>query len=503
MEKQPAYINYFFKGGYVEFANTIKNAFERCGDGIRKSGEQLADAWDDLGSLINIWYLLIKCVTFGDSGDDFEVGGFFFGFWALIKFFFFLCKLIFGAILTVLITTVMSVVHTVVLGLFFLLTYLYFGFVKFIDFLYNHLKKISTGCPACQRKYALPTYVCTCGNKHTKLVPSRYGIMKRKCKCGRKLKTSFLNGRHKLPGQWICPHCGYELNSNGLQVDLCIPVVGGPSSGKTCYINMAISELEAKAANNGLVFEYVRNEQLGDNYEENKSNMKQGYLPEKTDDMRLKYYQFYLTPKKVKVRNLISLCDVAGEAYSDTSAIGQQIGFRYASAFMMLVDPLSIRQYRNSLGDSIDLSAYGASEKSMDEVLSLLVTNLENMYNISSKDMLKTNVVVLFTKCDIPGIDEIIGEKAVQEYMAANKVKDKYDAQNAVCEKFLIENEEDNFLNNLKSKFKSIQFFTCSALGHNENGQGFVSSGVYEPALWIIDKVSPSINLKSLWGKQI
>ena len=82
-------------------------------------------------------------------------------------------------------------------------------------------------------------------------------------------------------------------------------------------------------------------------------------------------------------------------------------------------------------------------------------------------------------------------------------MKSKYEAINKVCEQFLIEYEEDNFLNSLKSKFKSIQFFTCSALGHVENGSQFNPDGVEEPALWLIDKASASIDLKKKWGRKI
>ena len=87
--------------------------------------------------------------------------------------------------------------------------------------------------------------------------------------------------------------------------------------------------------------------------------------------------------------------------------------------------------------------------------------------------------------------------------MQQNNIKSKYDATNCVCEQFLIKYEEENFLNSLKSKFKSIQFFTCSALGHIENGSDFKPEGVEEPALWLIDKASASINLKNKWGKTI
>ncbi len=503
MKKQPAFINYFFKGGYVEFVNTIKNAFQRCVGHMKTSAAQLGLALLGLQKLKHVGYLFQKCISFGLSGDDFEWSEFFSGIWSLIKFSFFLFKLVGGTLITIVVTAIMSVLHTIILSVFFLFTYIYFVIVKFIDFLYNHIKNISTSCPNCQRKYALPAYVCECGAIHTNLVPSRYGIMHRKCECGRVLPTTFLNGRHKLPGKWICPHCEYELHSNGLQVDRCIPVVGGTGSGKSCFINMAISELEKKASENDLVFEYINNDLLDDDYADNKMALEQGHRLPKTDNQKLKYYQFYLTPKKVKVRNLISFCDVAGEAYDNNSALEHQLGFRYASAFIMVVDPLSINAYRKSIEKSVDLTAYTISQKSMDEVLSSLVNTLQNMYNLNSKDMLKTDVLLVFNKCDIPGIDELIGEKAVQNLLKDGKIKDKFAAKNVVCEKFLQDYEEENFLNNLKSKFKSVQFFTCSALGHNEDGTPFSPNGVYEPALWIIDKVCPSIDLKKKWGKSI
>ena len=193
-------------------------------------------------------------------------------------------------------------------------------------------------------------------------------------------------------------------------MDIPIPVVGGPSSGKTCYINMALSELEKNSLKrDGLIFEYKANDALGDDYEENKYNMENGRLPLKTNDMRLKYYQFYLTPRNEKVKNLVSVCDVAGETYSSNDEMGKQIGYKYANAFLMVIDPLSIMRFREEVADQIDVKQYGASEKAMDEVLDTLINTLENMKCLNSKNMIKTDVAVIFSKCDIPGLMEKIG----------------------------------------------------------------------------------------------
>lgn len=490
MLKQPAKINYFFKEAFIEFWAVIVNTYKQCVDRIEDAWYDVEDAfedfWDDVLDLI-----------------EFELGAIFPTFGHAFLLGFRVGMLVLSIILIPLVCLIFSVVQIVIVLTVMLLVYLGYITFAFFDWVYCQFKKISTSCPKCQAKYALPTYVCACGEKHTKLIPSKYGILKRECNCGKRLSTTFFNGRQKLHGKWVCPGCGYELGGP-LHVDIPIPVVGGPSSGKTCYINMAISQLEKKASSEyGLNFEYKENLALGDDYNDNKEQMSNGRLPDKTNDMRLRYYQFYLTPNGEKVRNLISLCDVAGETYDSNDEIGRQIGFKNANAFLMLVDPLSVTAYKEEVSKSIDVSKYGASPKPMDEVLDVLIRTLESMKCLDSKSAIKNEVAVIFTKCDIPGLNEKIGDKAVAKYKQLNNITSTLEAQNKVCEQFLIDYEEENFLNELKSKFKNIQFFTCSALGHVENGKRFNPKGVEEPTLWLIDKASPSINLKKLWGKKI
>lgn len=375
------------------------------------------------------------------------------------------------------------------------IVYIGFVIVAFFDWVYRTIKRISSICPNCQYRFDLPTYICpSCGRKHTRLVPSKYGIFKRKCLCGTKLPTTFFNGRQKLGS--VCTNCGFGFkykSSSGDQVEICIPVVGGASAGKTCFINMAILQIQQNAANKkGYDFEYLSN---GLNeYEDIVQGMKQGYLPEKTSDMRLKYYQFYLTPKGEKTKRLVSICDVGGEIYADGNMIGDQIGFRYANAFVVVVDPLSISLYRKEISSKVNLAKYGASAMTIDDILSRLVTTLENLYSISSKVMLKTDVAIVFTKCDLPGLDDQIGRKAVNTY-TRNHYATREAASNILCEAFLRKYEEDNFVNNVKSKFKSVQYFACSSLG-DINNSSFNAEGVDEPIMWLMKKMIKDENRK-------
>ena len=69
------------------------------------------------------------------------------------------------------------------------------------------------------------------------------------------------------------------------------------------------------------------------------------------------------------------------------------------------------------------------------------------------------------------------------------------DANNAVCEQFFRDYGETSFVNEIKGKFKEVQFFAVSALGHNPSGQQFTPQNVVEPLAWVINKSCPSLNL--------
>lgn len=492
MQKQPAKLNYFFKGAYVELFNTIKSSY-------RKLGDNISDAWFDVTDNFGDFWSTFWSSIGGIFSLDVDWGDLFGSIASVCKFSFALGKLLFVMVITTSLSTVFSLLHISILFPIMLLAYIAFLLLLSIDSIYCWCKKISSNCsnPNCQNHFALPVYICpSCNARHTSLRPSRYGIWKRTCECGEKLPTTFFNGREKLEAR--CPICNFPVKDGGKHMDICIPIVGGTSSGKTCFINSSISQIEKRAEEYGLVYEYSPSG--SDDYQENIANMNNGRLPDKTNEMRLKYYQFYLSASEGSLKNLISLCDVGGEVYSDSASLGEQIGYRYANAFVLVIDPLSIADYREEVSKVIQPGKYGYSNDSIDEVLTMLTTTLENMCCISSKDMLKTDVAIVFTKCDIPGLMDKIGNNAINEYINNNPGASRLDAQNAVCEKFLVDYNEVNFLNSLKSKFKTLQFFFCSSLGHNANGTPFVSTGVDEPVLWLVDKISGTINLKNKIG---
>lgn len=467
MKKQPAKKNYFFSKGYKDVASLMLRAWDKMYRPMKYEVSRVRDLYRK-----NVFLAILMTVC---DVLDFPI----------IAAVLFVCVSVFCALVTIGFAVAAAGIY---LGL---------SVIWFADFVVMVFRGIGSHCPSCQIKFRLPAYACPrCGAIHTALHPGVYGVLHRKCNCGQTLATTFFNGRQKLSA--VCPVCKRKLKDGGNHREIVIPVVGGPSSGKTCFINMAISCLQQSAASHGLDFSYSPNP--GVDYEENKRRLMRGMLPEKTGDKRMQYYQFYLTHTGDKVRNLVSVCDVAGETYDSSEDISSQIGFANADAFIMLIDPLSVRKYRDTVPD---YRRYNAGNAALDDILSRLISTLENMHCISSDSKLKTNVVVVFTKCDIAGLENLIGDAAARRYQQQHSLKTIFEARNGVCEKFLIDHGESNFLNSIKSKFKSVQFFTCSALGHVCNGTRFVPSGVENPLLWAVDIASGAIDLKDEWGRKL
>ncbi len=491
MKTQPAQVNYFFGDVYKECGAVIKNVFEKWLDRMGDYWEKFVDNAGELKDGV------LDIITF-----EAPISGFFRSLFRAVLFGWSLAILLLNVVFTPAICAVFSLLYIIVMTLTMFFIYLFFTFVNFLDWLYRKIKKISSGCPACQHKFDLPVYVCpSCGVEHSRLIPSKYGILKRECECGEKLPTTFLNGRQKLDG--LCPHCGAPLSDAGAHVEVWVPVIGGPSSGKTCLITMAISQIEKNVAPQyNLEFTYKPNvsDNREDLYETNMSAIEQGYTPPKTDasasNMQMKYYQFNLNPPKGNVGNFISLCDMPGEIFTSDTDLAQ-IGLTQADGFIVVLDPLSIQDYRDELAQdpSFDPYSYGASDMPMDEVTTMLLGTLDNMLHKNGARVKKVCAVV-FTKLDIPGLEDKIGPAAVTNYMNSNKGADAVKATNAVCEKFLLDYGETNFVHVLKQKFTDVRFFTCAPLGHNQNGKQFTPVRVEDSVLWLIGKNCPSLKFK-------
>lgn len=169
--------------------------------------------------------------------------------------------------------------------------------------------------------------------------------------------------------------------------------------------------------------------------------------------------------------------------------------YSYANGFIFIIDPLTLNQFAMDVEDKVDLNAYGASSKDFDDILNIMLINLEKMFGLKDKDTLKRNLAVVINKVDIPTLEEKIGETAAQQYLAENAktCKSYMDARDAVCRNFLEEYGAGNFVRTAEAKFKTVRYFTCSALGHNHEGQPYEGKNVVDPVMWLLQQADSSI----------
>lgn len=107
-------------------------------------------------------------------------------------------------------------------------------------------------CPHCYEVNAYPVYHCPggaggpCDRTHRDIRPGKYGVLRRRCLCGRRLPTTVLTGSHRLPA--YCRHCGRQMcDDTGRYRELTLPLIGGVKAGKTRLMAAALLSL-AQAA---------------------------------------------------------------------------------------------------------------------------------------------------------------------------------------------------------------------------------------------------------------
>lgn len=380
----------------------------------------------------------------------------------------------------------------------YIFAFIFLSLVWVVDNTYNALHKFSNACPnpRCQAKFKVPAYECPkCGAIHTNLVPGKYGILKRKCLCGANLPTTFFKGKGKL--QAYCPKCNCTLEGQTAVRQYAIPVIGGPSVGKTCFINMLINQMMTKVApENNWSFEFTSKDNQNQ-YQKINSNMQKGIRPLKTELELLTPYPLMLKLPNNKFGRRIYIYDVSGEKFSTSEDIQKNIAYTYANGLIFIVDPLSLSRYRSEIANKVDIESYAASYKDSDSILNLMLINLEKIFLSTSKDMFNINLAVVINKLDIPGLEEKIGKGAVEKYLNRhNNSLSESAVQTIICEKFLETYGAGNFVRSVARKFKNFQYFACSSLGHNTKGEAFKSKGVEEPLLWILNQVDNNINFK-------
>ena len=465
-KEQPAKINFFFGPGWKKLGLFIQKFWEYNQEDIRNKAAKV-EGGKGIMSLPGAGRLLscFSLILFGT--------------------FFFL--LISGSV-------------SLVFGIAFLVIYVVIFLIWSVDRIYLLKNRIFVACPNCKAKFLVPTYICPgCNEKHTRLVPGKYGVFYRTCNCGLKIPTHVMTHRSKLEA--ICPKCETPLKSTGSR-PICVPIVGGRSSGKTAYINAFSYEfIEKVAPRNGLTVSHY-NDEMKDFYEKEITGDFMGGTTRMTkteveiQKASSKAFSFLIYNDKLKPERLIQIYDVAGESFVENLENEIQLQYTYCHGIIFMLDPLSIPVVRNYITDQIsDTDRKSLGTLDVELVLDAFQNKLRTITWQSESTVFTVPIAIVISKCDIKTLEQFIGEDVISEFMTERglDMKSYAVAEDYVCRKFLMENGLASFVANIDMKFKNNHYFKCSSIGHTRETGRYNPKGVLEPMEWIFQTADPGL----------
>lgn len=463
MKKQPARKNYFFEKAYKDLYNIIAYSWYK--------------------NTMSAKYYWTKTKQFKNTDPKF-----FWRFVAIGTAFASLSLVIFGTIFFL----ALSAIHLIILTSIFFIIYISFNVFWAVDKIYRFWRSIFVACPVCHFKADLPHYICpNCKQKHTLLIPSSYGILKRRCQCGELLATTFFNGRNELPA--ICSNCKTEIKTREA-APICIPIVGGPSVGKTCFLFSAVNGFFKKIApENAWKIRFLDhyNNQI---YNKVLSNFNKGIVPAKSRELTPTAFNFFINSNTWSPDKIMYFYDAQGESIKSSDILVRHKFYDYFHGLIFIIDPFSIPELMADY--QISLKRYNQaikpSDMMLDDAFDTLIINLEKNYQLKRDQTIKQACAIVINKIDAFDLSDRIGENAAKELMKLDTSIDNIpDAINKLCKDKFIEWGLGHFIRNLDYKFINYRFFTCSALGHlpNNNNNAFQGYGATEPLMWLLNQI--------------
>jgi hypothetical protein len=272
--------------------------------------------------------------------------------------------------------------------------------LRAVDSTLLQIRGIRVTCPDpdCYNRVPYPAYECPgegCVIRHQDVRPGRYGVLRRRCRCGAKMPTLLLLGSHRMKA--YCPGCQHELEPEALRfAEIVLPVVGATVAGKTQLLTaftMATKRL-VENDNGGM--------ELADTYTQEwfrqaEDRLASGKRPDKTPPVAQRPYVLKLVPAKGDP-HMLKLFDAAGEAFTTPNRVRDLQYLRAGTTFLFVLDPLSIPQLWDGLPAHrrSDLEGVRATVAPI-RVLSETVRNMHEM-NVNTD---RSCLAVVISKADL------------------------------------------------------------------------------------------------------
>jgi hypothetical protein len=227
--------------------------------------------------------------------------------------------------------------------------------LRAVDSAVLRVKNIRMVCPNtnCYEQVRYPSYECpgrACSRRHRDVRPGPFGILRRRCECGTRMKTLLLFGSAQMDA--FCPHCGKSLEHRpGKTAEIVLPFFGAIGAGKTRLLFSMVTQLllwsqEAAPGRERFVAELADTATTGKLADADRWLI-QDSATGKTPAELPRAYLIRMTAGHD--RRLLHMFDAAGEFFHTPGRTQELRYLNKAQTFILVIDPLSVEAFWDRL----------------------------------------------------------------------------------------------------------------------------------------------------------
>jgi hypothetical protein len=267
-------------------------------------------------------------------------------------------------------------------------------------------------------------------------------------------------------------------------VNVHLPIVGGPASGKTSYLVASVLEIQQDSLENGRTVGFVE-ERDRRAFEASKALFEKGQVVLKTPELSPSSFLLKIAEPN-GTSHLIYIYDAAGELYGGSGDVRRRHEYlSYCDGVLFLIDPFSVPQMAVDHGEqisAIERELRPSSERPQDVYDRLTGTLAE--FSASRRIAARKPIAVVLTKSD--ALRGILAGKVRRGGVGEETIGARSPTE---PRQWLLSHGEGNLVRSIESDFAEVRYYWCSALGHlPDSGTPFVPVGVIAPIQWILER---------------
>ena len=300
-----------------------------------------------------------------------------------------------------------AVIHLLAVGISAAVVRAAGGTLRAVDSAVLRLRNIRMVCPNpnCYERVPYPSYECpgrACSRRHRDVRPGRFGILRRRCECGTRMKTLLLFGSAQMDA--YCPYCGKSLEHRpGKTAEIVLPFFGAIGAGKTRLLFSVVTQLllwseEARPGRERFTAGLADTATTG-KLEDASRWLSPDSAIGKTPAELPRAYLIRMTAGHD--RRLLHMFDAAGEFFHTPGRTQELRYLNKAETFILVIDPLSVEAYWDRLlpEQQAKLKAMRSAAPSPELAYQQAHQEIEAM----GVRLKKTRLAVVFSRADLIG----------------------------------------------------------------------------------------------------